>query len=45
MITVPEYPSYLIYYRPPKETGGLRILYVLHGARDAVAFAKVHSRQ
>ncbi|MHB1080595.1 MAG: type II toxin-antitoxin system RelE/ParE family toxin [Prosthecobacter sp.] len=45
MITVPEYPSYLIYYRPPKETGGVRILYVLHGARDAVAFAKDHSRQ
>ncbi len=45
MITVPEYSNYLIYYRPLSENSGVRILYVLHGARDAVAFAKVHSRQ
>ncbi len=45
MITVPEYPNYLIYYRPLPENAGVRILYVLHGARDAVAFAKEHGRQ
>jgi len=45
MITVTEYPNYLIYYRPLPEDAGVRILYVLHGARDAVAFAKEHRRQ
>ena len=45
MIMVPEYPSYLIYYRPLPENAGIRILYVLHGARDGVAFAKEHGRQ
>ena len=45
MITVLEYPNYLIYYRPLPENAGVRILYVLHGARDAVAFAKAHRRQ
>lgn len=45
MITVPEFPSYLIYYRTLSESAGVRILYVLHGARDAVAFAKEHGRQ
>jgi len=45
MITVLEYPNYLIYYRPLPENSGARILYVLHGARDAVAFAKEHRRQ
>ncbi|WP_395746333.1 type II toxin-antitoxin system RelE/ParE family toxin [Prosthecobacter sp.] len=45
MITVTEYPNYLIYYRPLPENAGVRILYVLHGARDAAAFAKEHQRQ
>lgn len=45
MITVTDYPNYLIYYRPLPENAGVRILYVLHGARDAVAFAKEHHRQ
>jgi plasmid stabilization system protein ParE len=45
MITVTEYPNYLIYYRPLPENAGVRILYVLHGARDAAAFAKEHHRQ
>ncbi|MDI1314598.1 type II toxin-antitoxin system RelE/ParE family toxin [Prosthecobacter sp.] len=45
MITVPEYPNYLIYYRPLPENAGARILYLLHGARDAAAFAKEHHRQ
>jgi plasmid stabilization system protein ParE len=45
MITVTEYPNYIIYYRPLPENAGARILYVLHGARDAVAFAKEHRRQ
>ncbi len=44
MMTVTEYPNYLIYYRPLPENAGVRILYVLHGARDAVAFAKDHRR-
>ena len=45
MITVPEYLNYLIYYRPLPENAGVRILYVIHGARDGVAFAKEHRRQ
>ena len=45
MITVLEYPNNLIYYRPLPENAGARILNVLHGARDAVAFAKEHGRQ
>ncbi len=45
MITVPEYPNHLIYYRPLPENVGVRILYVIHGARDAVAFAKENHRQ
>jgi plasmid stabilization system protein ParE len=45
MITVTEYPNYLIYYRPLPEDVGVRILYVLHSARDAVVFAKAHERQ
>jgi plasmid stabilization system protein ParE len=44
MMTVTDYPNYLIYYRPLPESAGARILYVLHGARDAVAFAKDHRR-
>ena len=45
MITVTEYPNYIIYYRPLPENAGARILYVLHGARDVIAFAKEHHRQ
>jgi plasmid stabilization system protein ParE len=45
MITVTEYPNYIIYYRPLPEDAGVRILYVLHSARDAVVFAKAHERQ
>jgi len=45
IITVPEYPNNLIYYRPLPENAGVRILYVLHGARDGVAFAKEHRRK
>lgn len=45
MITVTEYPNYLIYYRPLPENAGVRVLYVLHGARDAAAFAKEQRRQ
>lgn len=45
MLPVAEYPNYLIYYRPLPENAGVRILYVLHGARDAAMFAKEHQRQ
>ncbi len=45
MITVPEYPNYLIYYRLLPGNPSIRILYVLHGARDAAAFAKEHHRE
>lgn len=45
MITVTEYPNCLIYYRPLPEHAGVRILYVLQGARDAAAFAKERQRQ
>jgi hypothetical protein len=44
MITVTDYPNYLIYYRVLPENVGVRVLYVLHGARDAVTFAKEHRR-
>ncbi len=45
MMVVTEYPNYLIYYRPLPEDAGVRILYVLHAARDAVTVAKDHRRQ
>lgn len=45
MMTVTEYPNHLSYYRPLAQDAGVRILYVLHGARDAVAFAKERRRQ
>lgn len=45
MITVTAYPNYLIYYRPLPDNCGVRILYVLHAARDAATFAREHRRQ
>jgi plasmid stabilization system protein ParE len=45
MMTVTTYPNYLIYYRPLPDNTGVRILYVLHAARDATTFAKEHRRQ
>jgi len=45
MFVVTEYPNYLIYYRPLPDNSGVRILYVLHAARDAASFAKEHRRQ
>ncbi len=45
MFPVPEYANYLIYYRPLPGNMGARILYVLHGARDAETFAKEHRRE
>jgi plasmid stabilization system protein ParE len=45
MFTVTDYPNYLIYYRPLPENAGVRILYVLHAARDATTFAHEHQRQ
>lgn len=40
-----EYPNYLIYYRPLPEEAGVRILYVLHAARDAAHYAREYLRQ
>jgi plasmid stabilization system protein ParE len=45
MFVVTEYPNYLIYYRPLPDNTGVRILYVMHAARDAATFAKEHRRQ
>ncbi|HBJ87586.1 MAG TPA: hypothetical protein DDZ88_27765 [Verrucomicrobiales bacterium] len=45
MFVVTEYPNYLIYYRPLPDNTGVRILYVMHAARDAATFAKQHRRQ
>lgn len=45
MFVVTRYPNYLIYYRPLPGEAGVRILYVLHAARDAAALAKTHRRQ
>lgn len=45
MIPVTEYRNYLIYYRPLPDHTGVRILYVLHAARDAATFATEHRRQ
>ncbi len=45
MLVVTEYPNYLIYYRPLPDNTGVRILYVMHAARDAATFAKEHRRQ
>lgn len=44
MIPVTEYRNYLIYYRPLPDNFGVRILYVLHAARDAAGFAREHRR-
>jgi len=45
MFVVTEYPNYLIYYRPLTDNTGVRIIYVMHAARDATNFAKQHCRQ
>ena len=45
MFTVTDYPNYLIYYRPLTDNIGVRIIYVMHAARDATNFAKQHRRQ
>jgi plasmid stabilization system protein ParE len=45
MFVVGDYPNYLIYYRPLPEVTGVRILYVLHAARDAATFAKEYRRK
>lgn len=45
MIPVVEFPNYLIYYLTLPDNTGIRILYVLHAARDAATFARDHRRQ
>jgi plasmid stabilization system protein ParE len=45
MFVVTAYPNYLIYYRPLPLDAGVRILYVLHAARDARNFVHDHKRQ
>lgn len=45
MMVVTEYPNYLVYFRSLPRDAGVRILYVLHAARDAASFAKKHRRQ
>ncbi len=45
MFTVTVYPNYLIYYRPLPDNTGVRILYVLHAARDVATFVQENQRQ
>lgn len=45
MIPVTPYRNYVIFYRPLPEDAGVRILYVLHGARDVARFIKDSRRQ
>ena len=45
MFVVTDYPNYLIYYLPLPDSTGVRILYVLHAARDASTFTRDHRRQ
>jgi plasmid stabilization system protein ParE len=45
MFVVTAYPNYLIYYRPLPGDVGVRILYVLHAARDVRNFVHDHKRQ
>jgi len=45
MFVVTDYPNYLIYYRPLPEAAGIRVLYVLHAARDSATFVQDHQRQ
>ncbi len=45
MFPVTAYPNYLIYYRPLPDNAGVRILYILHAARDAATFVHDHQRQ
>ncbi len=45
MLPVLPYRNYLIFYRPLPENAGVRILYVLHAARDIATFMREHGRQ
>lgn len=45
MFPVTAYPNYLIYYRPLPNDAGVRILYVLHAARDAATYVHEQQRQ
>lgn len=45
MIPAVPYRNYLIFYRPLPDDAGVRILYVLHAARDIAAFLKEHQRR
>lgn len=45
MIPVLPYRNYLIFYRPLPNKEGVRILYVLHAARDIATFLREHQRR
>jgi plasmid stabilization system protein ParE len=45
MIPATPYRNYLIFYRPLPDDAGVRILYVLHGARDIAGYIKDSGRQ
>ncbi len=45
MFPVTAYPNYIIYYRPLPDNIGVRLLYVLHAARDAATIVHEHQRQ
>jgi plasmid stabilization system protein ParE len=45
MMPVTPYRNYLIFYRPLPDDAGVRILYVLHGARDIAGYIKDSGRQ
>lgn len=44
MVPVMPYRNHLISYRPLPDNSGVRILYALHAARGAAAFAREHRR-
>ena len=45
MIPVPEFRNYLIYYRPLPFGAGVRVLHVIHAARDTARIVKDAQRQ
>lgn len=45
MIPAAPYRNYLIFYRSLPDDAGVRILYVLHAARDIATFMKEHQRR
>jgi toxin ParE1/3/4 len=45
MFPVPEFRNYLIYYRPLSSGAGIRVLHIIHAARDSAQLLKNRQRQ